>query len=38
MFKRLLERCLNSTYPGWNEGVEHSGPVVPSERHTTWTK
>ena len=36
--KRLLERCLNSTYPGWNEGVEHSGPVVPSERHTTWTK
>ena len=28
--KRLLERCLNTTPPVWNEGVEHPGPVVPS--------
>ena len=28
--KRLLERCLNSTSPVWNKGVEHPGPVVPS--------
>ena len=28
--KRLLERCLSTTPPVWNEGVEHPGPVVPS--------
>jgi len=32
--RRLLERCLNSSLPGWNEGAENSGPVFSSPSTT----